>query len=457
MIEIFKLQNVFNLILLVYLFYLLIEGSIVKFIRLFSITILIAPLWNLGVSKIPFSYTAVLILAIYLLFNFNELRINKLLLLFFCMSSFPFLLELISTLTSLMLKLQTREVSLPYLGGTFRNIFLSFALLSISYTFSKNIKMSLLEMFLPVFETIMILNFCALMIQLLKPTFGFFLVDSLYTSQSQNTISGEFILSRGYGLNYSPVLLGIKSLLSFSSTLFGIEYLSKNKFKRAIFLILLSSINGILSLSKTFIIGSLVFLALFVLLLIFKCNRKKTEKSNYLDFTFNLRNVKLIAVILAILLIFNFSMDTLQKLTNLPFSFYFRRIFYEPQLIYGSRYMRGYLPEDTLLTYKVISQNLLLGVGFTSIEGEFIGDSEYILTLHNSGLLGLLLKILSIVFLLFISFKYKSRFLLSLILVIILVSFAVPVINSEIFLSIICISIGVLIGKLRKEESDAWN
>lgn len=47
---------------------------------------------------------------------------------------------------------------------------------------------------------------------------------------------------------------------------------------------------------------------------------------------------------------------------------------------------------DILLskTYEVIEEHQIFGVGFESIKGEFIGDSTYVLALHNGGMFSLI-------------------------------------------------------------------
>jgi hypothetical protein len=179
--------------------------------------------------------------------------------------------------------------------------------------------------------------------------------------------------SRGFGTFGTPVQLGIISLMSWT-------YLVSNYFlkgKRKIILTLLVFIVGLSSLSKTFIIGVPL---IFMLIILFSFWKKGFLRKGVLIF-------------LLLLLIGSCVYYILEGLGTYA-SHYFEYLL-KPIEAFDSRYIN---PKGLGLTYEVISENLLTGVGFGSVKGEFMGDSLYVKIFHNGGIIALLILVVFLIY-----------------------------------------------------------
>jgi len=96
----------------------------------------------------------------------------------------------------------------------------------------------------------------------------------------------------------------------------------------------------------------------------------------------------------------------------------------KPLEAFASRYD---LQEGNLVAAKeVIYNNLLIGVGKTQPLGEFLGDSLYVVLLHNTGILGAMLFIAIIALLALKAFSNKSLPALMVLFALLLGGFAMP-------------------------------
>lgn len=229
--------------------------------------------------------------------------------------------------------------------------------------------------------------------------------------------AGEF--RRAYGTFGSPINLGAFSLIAFS--FFYTKILNKQQNIKNVVGMLCSFVTGLLSLTKTFLLGvPIVLFVGYVINLLFK-GMKLNKKE--LFFKFFRRIIVLFLASILLKLIY-----TIITNWGLPIDYYLSFL-KSPLKAFETRYDS----EHGLLssTMDVIKENLLIGVGVTNIQGEFIGDSAYIRILHDVGVLGALLFFILFI-LLFkknIMEKDLTRFLLFFSLLI--CGLAIPVIISE--------------------------
>lgn len=301
----------------------------------------------------------------------------------------------------------------------------------------------MLEIYVSVFFVIMVANIIAVFIQLLWPNKGFELVARYYTSQTRSTLDTvhqSMTFLRSYGLNYSPVLLGFKSLLCFTSLLFCLDQKLNPKLIRKLKIVfVISMVNGLFSFSKTFIIGASISLLVFIFKLALG-----GLKNNFM------RNRTVISIVLVIscFLIIVLNANTLELATGLPFRYYFGKILTNPKESLKTRYSYEFVPADTQLTYDVIREHPILGVGYTSHSGEFIGDSEYLNMMHGGGAVSVIMELAFIAILVYITLKRHDMLIFGVILATFLSGMSVPTLYSD----LIQVAIGVYMGFLGHYE-----
>jgi len=431
------LGSLINIIFFIFIIYFLCQNKHILVVQLLLIGLFILPPFTFSGNKISFSYFALIILLCYIGITGSYLKTyypKKIFLIFF-MFLLPIFVELVSTFFSVIIKGNTMILWIPLIG-ILKNIFLFLSIALILYKRLKQNKNTdrecLIGLLIPVFQIVMSANLIFIFIQLLQPNLGFKIVQ-WYSSETKSTLPvlaiSDGVFPRLYGLNYSPVLLGAKSLLCFTSSLFGIIQKTNPETKRKLLvLLMLSLINGIFSFSKTFILGSL--LSLFIYILFFLINVIKMR-------LIQIREIILIVLIGICFIVIIINSKNLSTITKLPFSYYFGFIVTNPLEALKTRYIYESVPVDTQLTYDIIKANPILGVGYTSPLGEFIGDSEYLVAMHHGGIVSLLLKLSLIVFLLFVSLKRQDKFFLGIIVACLITGFALPALYSDIFIVLI--------------------
>lgn len=276
--------------------------------------------------------------------------------------------------------------------------------------------------FMKVIFTIISVNFFVSIVQLSLPQsveifYNLYYRDSL-TPLKEVLYFGEF--RRAYGTLGSPINLGTISLISFSY--FYSKVLANTANRLVKIGILLSVITGLLSLSKTFIIGLPI---IFIIGILFKPIIKPSNFSKK-DIFVNYLKIIITGIISIIIFLILYR---ILKNAGLPIDYYLGFIS-DPLKAFETRYdsSQGLLT----LTNEVIKENFLLGVGLTNIKGEFIGDSAYSVLLHDAGILGAILFLLF--FMLIFKHSYYNKDMTSILLLftLLLSGFAFTVIVSEI-------------------------
>lgn len=257
-------------------------------------------------------------------------------------------------------------------------------------------------------------------IQLLSVDLGYLLTSQLFAKadriQPLLTMKELNAFYRVFGACYSPTILGSYVLIACG---YIIACILANKGKNNLYFLLIHTLLlGLFAFSKTVIIG--IFVILLIIVLFFAFLQKEIKN--------NLKQAlrMLIAVLLCFIIVTVICYPTrLQMQVN----YYFGVIVSTPMQALTSRYgealkdykegtldkvyqqmqemeglsgkteqeMNGKTEQemiDSTGATKAVAcffKHPVLGVGITTIGGEFIGDSQYITVLHHSGVLGFVL------------------------------------------------------------------
>ena len=203
------------------------------------------------------------------------------------------------------------------------------------------------------------------------------------------TVSGKYCYARTFGLFSTPMIYGIVCLFIFTYVIFKYKKTGTLNY----FHLILCLILGVLSSSKSFIIGVPIIIFISLISKIF--SRKKIRKNTVLLF--------MVLLICSPFLIYIFNQFVEFLTSKGMFIKYYLNFLSNPISALSSRYSSN---DDILLkkTYEVIKQYPVFGVGYNSVNGEFTGDSTYVLALHNGGIISLI----SIV--LFFIHEFKNSF-----------------------------------------------
>ena len=220
--------------------------------------------------------------------------------------------------------------------------------------------------------------------QLLLPGMGQ-LTFRLYGRASQAVLQRyalEGLIPRASGTFSSPVILGSVALLALSIA--WTRILTGSRQRRHRWLMITAALTGILSLTKTFLIGAPVVLLGGFLISPFVAGMRPMR---FRPRTFALTLGAAVAAV-------GLAVWTGGFLNRLGFNVaYYVAYLAHPTEALTSRYGPG----GTLgAAVRIILANPVFGVGMTSVEGEFLGDSTYTLLLHSTGLIGAIVAALGL-------------------------------------------------------------
>jgi len=233
--------------------------------------------------------------------------------------------------------------------------------------------------------TVICINMILVIIQIIFPQsvemfYNFYFKESLIPLEVFLKM-GRF--TRVTGSFGTPVNLGIFSLISF--TFFYVKLLELELREEIIIGLICSILCGFSSLTKTFIIGMpIILISTIIAIIIFPLKIKIKISSK-----------KMVRLLVIVMLVAIMAVGFFQVATKQGFyvNYYFEYLL-KPLKALEARYN---LDESVLsLTIKAIKNNFLIGVGMTKPFGEFIGDSAYVMLVHNTGLLGSILFVLII-------------------------------------------------------------
>ena len=336
-----------------------------KGIFLFVFFSLVSP--HVVISGMSISYNIIAFFPIFFLYIlerhiFNVPRVFLVLILYF-------LLLCISTLYSA--ALNHVDVEYAAIFGAFRFICLTLVLVD-----DKNCNVNYVH---KLFFWGITINLVFSVLQIGFPQFTQVFHD-LYSKKSATTLdyyleAGFF--NRGVGTFGTPTVLGVFSLLSFCLFYFELKYGLFQKFK--IWGLVFSLICGLLSLSKTFLLGipMLFLLELFV-------NIYKTKGRIKMKIRIN-KGMTFILLFLIVL-----GAVVINQLVKNGFSIlWYLGFLLEPGKALETRYDTNTGILDGL--FSVIKKNPFIGVGETVLPRVFIGDSSYVCIVYSVGFLGLFL------------------------------------------------------------------
>ena len=224
---------------------------------------------------------------------------------------------------------------------------------------------------------------------------------------------------RSYGTFGTPVHLGGFSLVSFS--FFCTKFINNEYGKNIMIGSICSLIAGFLSLTKSFILGLPIIIIMTIILApCFVESKTKTVKDTIT------KQFKKISIVLLVILTVKVLINKMRD-WGLPVNYYFNFLS-TPLDAFSSRY--DYSSGILSVTREVIRKNLLIGVGFTNIKGEFIGDSSYFVIMHDAGLMGVLIYVFMFALLLRNIIIKKDFDKMMILISIIMLGFSQPIFTS---------------------------
>ena len=197
------------------------------------------------------------------------------------------------------------------------------------------------------------------------------------------------------------------------------------------------------SLTKTFVLGFVIcLLAYFLYRVLENLRHSPQARTNWAN-----RLLVVCVIISAVAIIAN--ADQLEGATGLPFSYYVSRTIRSPLEAFETRYKYEMVSPDYQLTYNIIQAYPLLGVGMTSMVGEFLGDSEYLVAMHDGGIVALILTLMELGLVMWVSWSKRLYMFLGIWFASALAGFATGVLSAD---SCLCL-LGVFAGYIAYSES----
>lgn len=287
--------------------------------------------------------------------------------------------------------------ALQYMLGAF--------FLSVAISLCKKSEFSLRRAVYSAFTAITVLNgvFAIFQLAFYKPalsvTYRLF-VSPMRTGPIMSAVStGRFV--RAFGCTYTPIFLGVISLCVCAFILGDVIVCPKRNVRRVL-LFAASSVVGLMALSKTIILGIIIQLVLFVLLLIFNSARQRK---------FSIKNLLKVSLAYVLITVAAFSAVYAFGVAagNGEYVNHYYSSLLDPARALDSRYSGIFADNDadreesedenemhgiTLDAFEVFSEHPVFGVGPQAVKGEFLGDSQFIIVLHDGGILMFLCYVL---------------------------------------------------------------
>ncbi len=406
----FTIQNCLIVISALILFVLYLKKKFELFLIISSLGLVIMPpFYVTHVTKIPFHYFYSFIVIALSLIRMDLQIIKKDKIYYLLFSTVLYLFSFFNTFLFI-----NKYDAFPYLS------IISFFLQLIVYNFLLNTlhkaPRKMVESIIFIYVLLLnLINATTSLIQFFGG--GVEVFFNLYYSSTINPLlsvvkTGFF--TRGFGLFPSPVYYGFNILMSFALLKSTEETIDKRKYYFALLLII---INVILSLSKLAILGfSLSYL--FGIFIYLKKQRTRIRIKETFAF---------ILLIACFFILLPKVIDILEE-NRFPASYYFNI----DRIIEQS--MDRYTQESRIFvfseTYSAIINNPL-GSGYGRLFNEFLGDSDYITILKISGLHGLALYLVFLLYNSITILKTKSHYLLLIIIGFFFSGFALSVANSH--------------------------
>lgn len=278
-------------------------------------------------------------------------------------------------------------------------------------------------------------NFLVTLIQMFIPQIGLGLTKLLYTYQGKDSSiifmekEGRFL--RASGTFYSPTETGGFALLAIVLMLVAVY--ERKKWKQELPFLFMILFVGLFAFSKTVILG--VFIVFVLLNIFFYLMKLRLE-------------LKKIIVCFSLIIFSFFSVAIIGKSNGLSgqVDYYFGKIL-NPISAFETRYgdldnsdvstgasssskevsKEGSEEGNLEKTMEVIKANPVIGVGPASVSGEFVGDSQFVVSLHDGGIINFLVCLGIYTSLFIISWKNKNVIICIIIAVIAMECISIPV------------------------------
>lgn len=246
---------------------------------------------------------------------------------------------------------------------------------------------------------------------------AYYITYNFYASSGRtaplDTIGKLGFFLRFNGTFYSPVLLGATCLLLIS-TLISLYIKDDKKENKMLIGIFVAAVIGVLSLTKTLMIGVLLYMGFALVYTIIKSDKKKKDI------------ISLAVILLVVIFAYSVTYFIVPAKGKSTARYYYSMIL-KPINSLSSRYAgvgdllagqddknEGIIESDeetsgiTYSAMKVFKDNWLFGVGLTPLEDEFVGDGQITTVLHNGGVLSALLYLIIFGWIFFAAFINKD-------------------------------------------------
>lgn len=235
---------------------------------------------------------------------------------------------------------------------------------------------------------------------------------------------GKF--SRPFGTFSTPLYLSI--ILLVCDALYFYLWLTEKKSLKWFIGFILSTVLSIFSYTKSVYFGY-VFIILFIYIYVL-FNKK------FNNFFIKTSILILFSIVIMFLIIkLSFTNNTLN---------YYLSFFKNPLSIFETRYGEEGNLNDII---EIIKRNPFFGVGVSSIEGEFVGDSAYFDALHSTGIIGLFMYLAVPFYVLYRANKKKDILTVAFVLIYLLLGLAIPIFTNYIGSIILGYSLSQVIPK----------
>lgn len=247
-----------------------------------------------------------------------------------------------------------------------------------------------------VFFIIVLINFFAVLIQILIPESVKLFYD-LYWKPSITPLETALELgrfTRAVGTFATPTILGAFSLITFSIFYFDTRHVKFTYWGGGG--IVMSLVCGLAALSKIFILGVPILLLLEIVMCVLNCKK---------DSVFRIRVSFRMVLLVSFLIITGYVVIVSLIENNVPILWYLDYIL-KPEDALNTRYAVS----GNLMDLKCsIENNIFIGIGEVIREGIFVGDSSFLIILYTVGIIGFILFFSFFLILLKESFKLGKR------------------------------------------------
>ncbi len=208
---------------------------------------------------------------------------------------------------------------------------------------------------------------------------------------------------RYFGLFGYPMKLGLFSI--YSLTFVSLENCITSKIRKMLLMVILMYL-GLMSSSKTFILGCAILLIFYIITTFLEVEKNKNRI---------IYGIIAIGFLFIVWISYSQISDLIASTLGTNVARYFEFLG-NIQEIFTTRFSSesGVLATSNL--YEVIKENIIFGVGSSSIAGEPVMDNAFLVIIHNGGLIGIIIVVIYYLQLLF-KCRQNSSYVIILIII----------------------------------------